>query len=128
MADTYETLPNGRIKVPLPGGQHAVMRTVPTLTAGDLRRVYRTADEDGVDIRGTVGLAAMQSITQAAILHVTSSWTLTGPGGEPLPIAGAAFEDLPLDTYDALADAVQPVVQRVLRDNTAVDPKSGPPS
>jgi hypothetical protein len=129
MADDYESLPDGNIRVPLPGGHWAEVRTVDGMKRADERAIYKAADADGVDFSEGFGFDSTGALQDAIIARMIRRWSLTDADGQPLPVTPEAVQDLPTPTHRPLKRATGPVLADLLSNLAeSADPKSEPGS
>src|SRR5690348_3808419 len=89
------------------------MRELADLTGGDakaVRRATRLRVEDGTLKEISMGLGDDQM--DALLTRVITSWDVKGADGTPLGLPRFdknALEDLPLDVYNLLVEAAQPL-------------------
>jgi hypothetical protein len=125
----YETLPGGNIRVPLPDGDWAEVRTVERLVRADTRAILKLADEDGIDLTKGMGIDTMAALQDATIVRMTRRWSLKDADGAPIEVCAEAIQQLTTAQHAALRDATTPVFLEVAAlGQPALDPKSGPSS
>lgn len=98
----------------LPDGHSAVLRD-DEVRRSDARFVARAADHElqvtgdqktqRVEAAGTLMVTA--TMQDAIIARFVSSWTLTDPSGQPLPITLETVQDLPMRYFKPLAMALR---------------------
>ncbi len=105
--------------VPLPGDKSAVVYEIHELKRSHVRKAYRLVDEQSMD--SDKRMDAFGTLRDAAMTILIESWDL----GE---VSYDTVVDLPLETYEALKNAMDDTIDRIMELGQAPDPKSDPSS
>lgn len=122
----YEKLPDGNIRVLLPGGDWAEVRTVDSVRRADERAILRLADEDGIDLSKGMGIDVMAGLQDATIVRMTRRWSLKDGDGTVLEVTAEAVQQLTKAQHTPLRSAVMPVFVELISamGEVPLDPKS----
>lgn len=126
----YEKLPDGNIRVPLPGSDWADVRTVDGLRRADERAILKLADQDGIDLSAGMGIDVMAALQDATITRMTRRWSLKDADGGPIEVSAEAVQQLTKAQHTPLRDATSPVFVALVSalGEAPLVPKSDPSS
>jgi hypothetical protein len=113
------------VKVDLTGGEWAELEVPKHLRQADVVDIVEYAEEHGIDLEGKYGIRAQLGLTNVLLTRYVTQWSLVDDDdGQPLPITMAAFENMPIQQFRALAVAVSPLLSVLGGALTEPDPLS----
>lgn len=112
------------MKVDLPDGEWAEVTLPKVLRKRDVMDVLDAAEAAGVDISGKLGARTLSTIQDVLLTMYVTQWSLVDGAGGPVAVTLDSLGDLPMGTWQALANAVAPALGEIVGTETKPDPLS----